>query len=261
MNIRVFFSRVRAMAINVWLEALRDRLLHVLVGSGVFLMLFSLSLGAMFVGERERILQSFGFWLMGIWGLVAVMYMGSGVLKREFQQKTIYLVLSRPVGRATFLAGKFGGMVLVLATAFFILSIVWLILLQSGGVGVRSQHFWALLFIFIEWLLLAGLSLFFSSFTSPILHNFFLVGITFLGHWSRDIRIFSENAASATARLVLAGLYRVLPNLEALNFREAAIYADPLPAALLLEGMTVFAGWILLSLFGAAIVFRKRRLL
>ena len=261
MTIRVFFPQVRAMAVNVWLEAVRDRLLHVLVGSGVFLMLFSLTLREMFVGERGRILQSFGFWLMGIWGLAAVMYMGSGVLKREFQQKTIYLVLSRPVGRATFLAGKFGGMFLVLGSAFVLLALVWLALLQSTGVGVRSQHLWALFFIFLEWLLLAGLSLFFSSFTSPILHNFFLVGVSFLGHWSRDIRIFSENAASAAARLILRGLYWILPNLEALNFREAAIYRDPLPGVLLLEGATVFAGWILLSLFGAAIVFRKRRLL
>ena len=261
MTVRAFFPQIRAMALSVWLEAFRDRLLHVLVGGGAVLLFFSLSLGEMFVGERVRILQSFGFWMLGIWGLAAVMYLGSGILRREFQQKTIYLVLSRPVGRTTFLLGKFGGMALVLLTAFLLLSILWLPLLKGAGVDVRSQHVWALVFIFLEWMLLAGMSLFFASFTSPILHNFFLVGISFLGHWSRDIDIFARNADSPLVGALLKALYFVLPNLEALSFREAALYGDPLSAGLLLEGAGVFAGWILSLLFGAAIVFRKRRLL
>lgn len=261
MTFQTFFFQIRAMALNVWLEAFRDRLLHVLVGGGVALLFFSLSLGEMFVGERDRILQSFGFWMLGIWGLVAVMYLGSGILKREFQQKTIYLVLSRPVGRSTFLLGKYSGMVLVLLTAFLLLTLLWLPLLKGANVDVRSQHLWAMVFIFLEWALLAGMSLFFASFTSPILHNFFLVGITFLGHWSRDIDMFAQNAESFLIRAVLKALYFVLPNLEALNFREAALYGDPLSASLLMEGGGVFAGWILLFLFGGAIIFKKRRLL
>jgi ABC-type transport system involved in multi-copper enzyme maturation permease subunit len=261
MNLRAFSSQIRAMALNVWLESLRDRLLHVLVGGGVVLLFFSLSLGEMFVGGRERILQSFGFWMLGIWGLAAVMYLGSGILKREFQQKTIYLILSRPVGRTTFLVGKFCGMLLVLMTAFVLLTILWLPLLEAAGVEVRSQHVWAVLYIFLEWVLLAGMSLFFASFTSPMLHNFFLVGITFLGHWSRDIEIFARNAESPLSAGLLKALYFVLPNLEALSFREAALYGDPLSAGLLLKGAGVFAGWILVFLFAAAAVFQKRRLL
>ena len=89
--------------------------MHLLTASGAILMVFSLILSRMAVGSPERIIQSMGFWVMGVWGLLAVLYMGSNILKGEFQRKTIYMILSRPVNRVTFILGKFAGMILVLA--------------------------------------------------------------------------------------------------------------------------------------------------
>lgn len=217
------FSQIWAMALNVWREAIRDRLLHLLVGSGILVMFSSIVFGQMAVGAQGRVIQNIGFWTLGIWGVIAVIYLGSGVVKREIQQKTIYLVLSRPMNRPTFIFGKYVGIILVLLSIFLMLSVAWLVLLQFHGIRIHLQHFIALGFIFGEWLLLAAISLFFASFTSPLLHNFFLVGITFLGHWSNDLRLFADNAQSIWLKKFLMGLYYALPNLEALNFREVAL--------------------------------------
>ncbi|AOY58982.1 ABC transporter permease [Desulfococcus multivorans] len=258
---RIFIPQIKALAVNVWREATRDRSILMLVGSGVLMMAFSLIFGQMAVGGRDRIFQDMGFWIMGMWGLAAVVYLGSGIIKRELQRKTVYLVLSRPVDRPTFMLGKFFGMVLVLASVFGLLAIAWLVIALSRGVSLTPMHFWALAFLFGEWVLLAAVSLFFAAFTSPLLHNFFLVSVAFLGHWSNELKIFADNARADALKMVLNTLYYLLPNLEALNFREAALYNDVISSAVMGQGALVLLGWTATALIAANIVFMQRRLL
>ncbi|MGE0086986.1 MAG: ABC transporter permease [Desulfococcaceae bacterium] len=257
----LYLSQIRSLSLNVWREAVRDRLVHLLAGSGIFLMIFSLVLGRMAVGGGDRVLQSSGFWIMGIWGLLAVLYLGSGIIRNEISRKTVYLILSRPVSRPVFLAGKFIGMLMVLFSAFVILASAWLILMNMAGIKTGWLHFGALLFIFGEWILMAAVSLCFASFTSPLLHNFFLTGISFLGHWSNDLRIYSENVNDVIFRYILKGLYYLLPNLEALNFREAVLYAQPLDVSVMTAGAGVLLCWMLVFLISANLIFVNRKLI
>lgn len=252
--------QIWALAINVWREATRDRILLTLGGFGVLLILFSLVLGQMAVGGQERVLQNMGFAVIGFWGLLAVLYLGSNLVRQEIKKQTVYLVLSRPVGRVTFLMGKFLGMMLVLLVLFVLLVFSWLLLLWAKNIPITSQHFWALGFILGEWILLASFSLFFAAFTSSLLHNFFLVGITFLGHWSNDLRIFALNAESLWTQKLLKIIYYFLPNLEALNFREAALYKETVDPGLLLQGVGVLSGWIISALIAANLIFLYRRI-
>lgn len=71
----MFMPQIRALAVNVWREATRDRLILMLVGSGVLMMMVSLVFGQMAVGGQDRILQDMGYWIMGMWGLIAVIYL------------------------------------------------------------------------------------------------------------------------------------------------------------------------------------------
>lgn len=257
---RTVLSQISALAVNVWREAIRDRLLHLLIGSGVLVMSSSIVLGQMAVGAQGRVIENMGFWTLGIWGLIAVIYLGSGVVKREIQQKTIYLVLSRPMNRPTFITGKYVGILFVLFSIFLTLAMVWLILLQLYDIRIHSQHFIAVGFIFGEWLLLAAISLFFASFTSPLLHNFFIVGIAFLGHWSNDLRLFAENAKSFFLQKFLMTLYYAVPNLEALNFREAALYDQIVSSALIWQAAGVLLAWTVTALVAANLIFCQRKL-
>lgn len=256
----LFFYQIRALAVNVWLEAQRDKLLHLLIVSGMVVLTGSLVLGNMAVGGHERIIQTTGFWVMGVWGLMAVIYMGSNVLKNEVQRKTIYLVLSRPVSRPVFLTGKLVGMVLVLASIFVTLSLIWLMVLQFSGIAVYSWHFIALGFIFLEWVLLASFSLFFTSFTTPILHNFFLIGITFMGHWSNDLNRLAENTVrDVRLEFLLKAIYYILPNLDALNFRTEALFNLYIPGSVLAWGVTVWFCWTATVFVAANFIFLRRK--
>lgn len=254
-------SQILALAVNVRREAARDRMLLILTTFGILMFLVSMVLGQMAIGGAQRIVQSTGFWILGVWGLVIVLYLGSNIVRQEIQRKTVYLVLSRPVHRGTFLLGKFAGMLVVLSAEFILLSLAWIIVLKISAVEISGLHVWALAFIFGEWILLSAFSLFFATFTSPLLHNFFLVGVAFLGHWSQDLRSLVENVPSQAAKLMFNLIYHLLPNLDALNFRAAALYQEPVEADIFINALVVLLLWIISALIGANLIFMRRRLL
>jgi len=254
-------SQILALAVNVRREAARDRMLLILTTFGILMFLISMVLGQMAIGGSQRIVQSTGFWILGVWGLVIVLYLGSNIVRQEIQRKTVYLVLARPVHRITFLLGKFTGMLIVLSAAFVLLSLAWIVVLKISAVQITALHIWAMGFIFGEWILLSAFSLFFATFTSPLLHNFFLVGVAFLGHWSQVMRALVENVPSAGAKLLFNLIYHLLPNLEALNFRTAALYQEPVEAVIFINAFVVLLLWIISALIGANLIFMRRRLL
>jgi len=255
------WSQIWALALNVWREASRDRGIAILVVFGTLFILVSLVFGQMAVGGKTRVIQNMGFWVIGLWGLFTVLYLGANIISRELKHHTIYMVLSRPVNRSVFLIGKFTGMLIVLFVIFLLLSTMWLGLLLFENIDISITHFVALGFIFGEWVLLAALSLFFASFTSPLLHNFFLFGITFLGHWSNDLRLFAENAKDIWLQYILKIIYLILPNLEALNFREHALYQQNISFPLCSEGVVVLFFWICSALAAANFIFARRKLI
>ena len=259
--ITTIWSKIWALALNVWRASSRDRGIAILVVFGTLVILVSLIFGQMAVGGKVRVIQNMGFWVIGLWGLFAVIYLGSNIISQELKHHTIYMVLSRPVNRTVFLLGKFTGMLIVLFLIFLLLSTVWLGLLLFEGIDIFRMHFIALGFIFGEWILLAALSLFFASFTSPLLHNFFLFGITFLGHWSNDLKLYSNNTAAPMLKYLLKTIYYILPNLEALNFRQMALLQIPVGSSLMIEGLAVLLMWVVSTLIAANLIFAWRRLI
>ncbi len=251
--------QIRAIATNVWRESIRNRTLHILTGSALIFLCFSMVLGEMAMGGRERIVQNAAFWMFGMWGLFSTTYLGSNIIKQEYQRRTVYLILSRPVTRFVFLTGKFLGMVLVLMCIFSTLFLFTILIFKYIPIQITGMHIVALLFIFGEWILMASMSLFFAVFTSPILQAFFMTGIYFTSHWSKDLYIFASNSRDIFLKNMLNIIYYTLPNLEALNFRTDALYSKVVPHQLFFEGTLVLICWIVFFFSGANIIFAARK--
>ncbi|SMC73259.1 ABC-type transport system involved in multi-copper enzyme maturation, permease component [Desulfocicer vacuolatum DSM 3385] len=251
--------QIRAIAVNVWRESIRNKSLQILTGSALVFLCFSLVLGEMAVGGRERIVQNAAFWMFGSWGLFATIYLGANIIQREYQRRTVYLILYRPVTRPVFLTGKLLGIVMVLMCIFCSLFLFTVLIFKVAPVQITAMHIMALLFIFGEWILLAAMSLFFAAFTSPILQALFMVGIYFTSHWSKDLYIFASNSQDILLKNTLNIIYYILPNLEALNFRGDALYSRVVPHQLLLEGALVLICWTAVFFTAANLIFSARR--
>jgi len=129
----------------------------------------------------ERVIADFGWSSVVLANLGLGILLGSNLLPNEMERRTADLVLSKPVSRFEFLAGKALGLAGVLFCNAFLLGAVWWgALYQVGGV-LTWVHVQAVVFVFCIALLSALVGYFFSSFSSRALSVFLALACYWVG--------------------------------------------------------------------------------
>jgi ABC-type transport system involved in multi-copper enzyme maturation permease subunit len=251
-------SRVQTLAVNTVREAVRSRVLYVLLFFALVLIGTGVLLSTLSYVERERILQDVGLAAIRLFGAAIAIFVGVGLIHREVDRRTIFTILSKPVSRAEFLVGKFVGLVVTLWIQVAIMAAGFCAVSLLAGAPLGAAHAKALVLVSGELALMAAVATLFSSFTTPMLASLFGAGIYLVGHLTRDLRALGAQSGSATAAQVTELLHRVLPDLEAFNASIEAVHGLPIPAAAvwqpLLYGALYSAGLLLL----AALIFERR---
>jgi len=73
----------------------------------------------------QKMLESMGLSTLLVSGLLVAAFSASSALSREIEDKTALTVISKPVSRATFVAGKFAGVSGAVAAAFYLAGLVF----------------------------------------------------------------------------------------------------------------------------------------
>src|SRR5690349_9243174 len=74
------------------------------------------------VYSMHRVLTDFGLGVMSITLVLLAVFLSCSLLGQEIERKTIFLIVSKPVSRATFLLGRFAGTMLTLGALLVIMS-------------------------------------------------------------------------------------------------------------------------------------------
>ena len=97
-----------------------------------------------------------------------------------------------------------------------------------------AEFFKAVYFTYLEFLIIIGITIVFSSFTTPVMSALFTFFLIAIGRFSSDIRLFAEEVQNPVTAVLAEVLYRVLPNLEKFNVRSEAVYGGVVSSELLL---------------------------
>lgn len=141
--------RVLAVAVNTFREAVRDRVLHGMIGVAAFVLLFTLVLAEVSLDQKLRIVLDVGLASISVFSVVVSIFLGSSLLYKEIERKTLYIILPKPIRRWEFLLGKYFGIVLTALVFIAIMGAVqlcvtsvqagvslWLVL--AAGVGLPA---------------------------------------------------------------------------------------------------------------------------
>lgn len=124
-------SRIWAIILNTFREAARDRILHGVLGLACAVLFFNLALGELALTQQLRVVEDIGLAAISFFSVVVAIFLGSSLLYKEIERKTLYVILPKPIRRWEFLVGKFGGIVL---TALVFVLVMGGILLAVMGV-------------------------------------------------------------------------------------------------------------------------------
>lgn len=214
-------KRISAIARNTFREAVRDRVLYNLVFFVLLLTAAAIFIGELSGGQERKIIVDLGLSATLLFGVFIAIFVGVGLVYKEIERRTIYAIFSKPVGRGEFLVGKYLGLCLTLLINVIVMGVgvsLALVYVTKGWDPLIPKIWPAVCLIYIELMILTGMALLFSSFSSPALSALLTFCVFIIGHFSADLKQLSASMGSAGARWLFGALYYLLPNLANYSF-------------------------------------------
>jgi len=259
----VAWRRVVAIARNAFREAVRDRVLYNLVVFVLLLIAGAIFLGELSAGQEAKIIVDLGLSAILLFGVFISIFVGVGLVYKEIERRTLYAILSKPIGRGEFLLGKYLGLCLTLLVNVGIMGVglsLALVYVKRGWDPLVVRIWPAILLIYVELMILTGVAMLFSAFSSPALSALLTFFVFVIGHFSADLKTLANSMGSAPTRWFFAGLYYLLPNLANYNAITTAAHGlIPDPRGLL---AAVVYGFLYIGVLLAAttLIFSRRNL-
>ena len=250
-------SAIRAIAMLTFKEAIRSKILYLLLVFAMLLMSFSWILREITVGDEIKIVKDLGISSIHFFGILITIFIGINLIFKEMEKRTIYLVLSKPVRRYHFLLGKFFGLAFTLLLVLCgLVAIFYAILTMKGAHAPRILV--SFYMIYLEWLLVAAIAILFSSFSTPLLSTMLTLACFFAGHLSESLLMLRQNVGSEVANAFLSVLFYVLPNLELFNIRSIVVHNLPMAPAYIGEATLYWAFYLTALLLLSIQIFHKK---
>src|SRR6058998_2920567 len=106
---------VPTIAMNVFRESVRDKVLYNLVFFAILLTAASYLIGQLTAGQDVKIIKDLGLAATSIFGLFIAVFIGIGLVSKEVERRSIYSLLAKPITRSEIVLGKYCGLTLTLA--------------------------------------------------------------------------------------------------------------------------------------------------
>lgn len=251
-------TRFFAIATNTLREAIRNRVLYVLLFFSVILMFFGIILSSLSYVDGDRILQDVALAAMRVFGVAIAVFVGVNLIHKEVDRRTVYTILSKPLSRAEFLLGKYAGLVLTIWLQLAIMVACFLGVTFLTGGAVTGAHAAAFLLLGVELALIVAVATLFSSFSTPLLSSFFTAGIWIAGHLTRDLRDIGARSKVEWVQDASLWLHRLLPDLSSFNLSIEAVHGLPVAASDVWVPLVYAMGYATLMLLAAVVIFDRR---
>lgn len=247
-----------AIAKNTIREVIRQRMVLVLALFGVGLLAASQILSPLALGEGRKVVTDFGLAGSSMLATLLAVVLGSTLLHKELERRTIYAVMAKPIRRSDFLLGKFLGLWLTAAGLVAGMTAMVLALLAA----VYGESAWLLLgsmaLTVVELGVITAVVVFYSSFTTPALTALFTAATIVAGHFADDLLYFASQGASPVVARTAEAVYWLLPHLAVFNARGQVVHGIPVEPERLAFAGTYGLLYILALLVAAGAIFERR---
>src|SRR6185437_997336 len=253
-------TRLTAITLNTFREAVRDRVLYNLVVFVLLLVASAPLFGEISIGMERLIVVNVGLTAISIFGVIISIFIGIGLVSKEIEKRTLYTILARPVRRWEFIAGKYFGLMLTLVvnTALMTLGLfIALFMFAREQSGSNSGLVVAIYFTVLELAMVTAITLLFSSFSTPIFSAIFTFALFVIGTFAADLRNFAALAHGAAKWLVTAAAYAV-PNFASLNVISRVAHDQHVAGTLVLYN-SIYALLYSGAVAAAAVLIFERR--
>lgn len=265
---RTAMPRLSAVALSTFKSEIAQPLFLIVMAVGLFAVVAFIWVPYNTLGEDIKVLKDTGMTLIMILAIIQAIWAASTSVADEIEGRTALTVLSKPIGRGSFICGKYLGIFWTVAVIFVVIGTVFMLSVaykpiydnregsykpiyeeqttSNEDITWQQCHYEmvgivpGLVLAFLETIVLAALSVAIST-RLPMLANFIICfSIYVLGHLTPLI-VQSSVGKFAPVRFVAELLSTVLPILDHFNIQAAVSTGATVPYD--------YLGWTLLYSF------------
>ncbi|MBW4650449.1 MAG: ABC transporter permease [Kastovskya adunca ATA6-11-RM4] len=252
-------GRIWIIASNGFREVIRDRILYLI---GFFALLLAIALRLLpeiAAATEDKIFLDFGLAAIGLLSVVVAVFVGTGLINKEIEKRTVLVLVPKPISRAELIVGKHVGLSGVLAVLLVAMTAIYLLLLSFSQISYPlGSILLSVFYLFLELSLIIAVALLFGAFTSSLLAMLLTFGVYLMGHFSRDLVELGRLSKNVSVEWLTQAFYLVLPDLSRLNLRNDAVYGL-LPSPLALVGNAIYGLFYTALLLAIAVLIFSRR--
>lgn len=256
-------------------EGVRDRALF---GIGLFalaMMGVSLIVVGLFMREIYKVAVDVNLSAIALSGLLLTFFVSINLMAKDIDKHTIYCVLSKPFSRSQYVWGKYLGIMLLILTAFFLLTLcstatIFIIKSQFERyfTGFSWLEFYKAIYAeFLMFFVLNALIVFFSTITtSSFITLLFSIATYIAGQTIEEVVLFLKTSQSAEmvmseniSRLIDIVQY-ILPNLSVFDLKVQSAHAIVISFKYLGAITCYSLIYSCVLLLASSLIFRRREL-
>lgn len=220
-------NRTLVIATNVFREVIRDRILYLI---GLFALVMAASvrlLPEVSATAENKIILDVGLAAMTLLGLVIAVFVGTGLVNKEIEKRTVLVLMTKPIRRSEFIVGKHLGLSAVLAVLIATMTALYMGILSlfripypAVSIGVSS------LYLLLQLALITAVAIAFGVLTSSLLAALLTFAVYLMGNFSRDLVTLGTLSKNLAIENFTRTLYLVLPDLARLDLKNQAVYGQ-----------------------------------
>ena len=193
---------------------------------------------SMLSGEEEtRVILDIGLGAIEIFAFLSAIFAAVGLVLGEMENKSISLILTRPVRRFEYIWGRYSGILSISLFNILLMSSGLLFLLFIKGWSFVFRFLLAVTFIFLKVVIISALAILISLIsTSPISSISMTFFLWIVGHVTDHLKYLNHVLLEEGVKITifLKAIYYLLPNFQYLNVKDYLGYPGPL------DGITIF---------------------
>ncbi len=255
-----YFTPIAAIARVSFFEQLRSKILLAVLLLGVLGTSSSFFFASISLDQSSRVIQNLGLAAIEVCVALVTIFAATSSISHDADNRVWYLLFSKPVSRAQYVLGKFGGMCLLLLAQILILGGVFSLGLLFVDRSLLGITWITLFFTFLQTSLVLALAILFGCFTAPLNASLYSLALMLVGRSVTGVKEFLATLPGDTqiAQRLTDVVYYVLPNLTKFDVRRILLYGLDLPVWQVVSSLAYWLVYVAIILWLAILVMRKQ---
>jgi len=241
-------------------EIVRDKILYNSILCALLLLAVGYFASKLTFTRHDRIMLDFGLSAVSIACTFIAILITAPLLAKEFDRRTAFVTLSKPITRFQFLLGKFAGLFCVLTINWFLLCLVFLLCYYSVDGRIHLTLILALILVWFQSIFMASMTLLISSFSTTSLSVIISIGIYLLGTNISQVRFVASKVDSGFEKIILDIFSLVFPNLEWFNLGTHVTYGLPVSPEYFIMAITYSVSMVILSILISGFLIHRKEI-